>query len=123
MQTRTAGNPLFAVQLVGEWIQRGLLEASASGFQLRDGAEPSLPDSLSKVWTERVDTILASRPDADEVALGVAQVSMARPKSAICVISFARNRSQPMHVSWKKAAALSQKPTPFRIRLVTDRLL
>ena len=74
VQTRTAGNPLFAVQLVGEWIQRGLLEASASGFQLRDGAEPSLPDSLSKVWTERVDTILASRPDADEVALGVAAV-------------------------------------------------
>lgn len=74
VQTRTAGNPLFAVQLVGEWVQRGLLEATASGFQLREGAEPSLPDSLSAVWSERIDRLLASRPEADEVALGVAAV-------------------------------------------------
>jgi serine/threonine protein kinase/tetratricopeptide (TPR) repeat protein len=51
---RTAGNPLFATQLIGDWVQRGVLELSKRGFALREGASADLPDDLFSVWTQRV---------------------------------------------------------------------
>ena len=56
---RTAGNPLFAVQLVGDWVQRGILQVGDEGFLLAEGASAELPDSIHDVWTERVDGFLA----------------------------------------------------------------
>src|SRR6185503_16377770 len=41
---RTFGNPLFALQLVGDWVARGTLVAGPRGFRLADGARPELPD-------------------------------------------------------------------------------
>jgi hypothetical protein len=41
---RTSGNPLFAVQLVGDWVSRGLLEPSQGGFRLTQGAKVDLPE-------------------------------------------------------------------------------
>jgi len=70
---RTAGNPLFAVQLVGDWVQRGLLEVSAGGFHLADGADVDLPEDVHDVWTRRIDRILAARP-ADAQALELAAI-------------------------------------------------
>src|SRR5262249_24794304 len=34
VEERTAGNPLFAVQLVGDWVQRGILEPGPRGLRL-----------------------------------------------------------------------------------------
>jgi hypothetical protein len=48
------GNPLFATQLVGEWIRRGILVAGPEGFRLRDGGEASIPLDLPALWMERV---------------------------------------------------------------------
>ncbi len=59
VEERTGGNPLFAVQLVGSWIQRGVLEVSDRGFRLTRGATPDLPDDLHAVWSARIDRVLA----------------------------------------------------------------
>lgn len=74
VERRTGGNPLFAVELVGDWVQRGLLVATDSGFTLRDGADPHLPDDLHAVWRERVERFLARRTADDGQALELAGV-------------------------------------------------
>jgi tetratricopeptide (TPR) repeat protein len=51
---RTAGNALFAVQLVGDWVERGLLVPGPQGFRLREGATVALPADLVGVWDGRV---------------------------------------------------------------------
>ncbi|WP_168210708.1 serine/threonine-protein kinase [Persicimonas caeni] len=62
---RTAGNPLFAVELVGEWIERGVLEVAEQGFVLADGVVPTMPDHLHEVCVHKVDAVLEScGPDA-----------------------------------------------------------
>lgn len=62
VERRTAGNPQFAIQLVGDWVRRGLLVPGMRGFELRAGAEAPLPADIDEVWTTRVDAVLASRP-------------------------------------------------------------
>jgi serine/threonine protein kinase/tetratricopeptide (TPR) repeat protein len=74
VESRTAGNPLFAVQLVGDWVQRGVLEPGARGFRLKAGSTVELPEDLHRVWVERVEELLSHRPPSDEVALELAAV-------------------------------------------------
>ncbi|MBI2896157.1 MAG: protein kinase [Deltaproteobacteria bacterium] len=69
---RAAGNPLFAVQLVGDWIDRGLLEPDALGFRLREGATEELPDDLHSIWGARIEKLLATLPGTDRIALEIA---------------------------------------------------
>jgi len=64
IEERTDGNPLFAVQLVGDWIERGLLHPGAEGFEIAVGADVSLPPNIGAVWAER----LAAMLDDDEAA-------------------------------------------------------
>jgi tetratricopeptide (TPR) repeat protein len=72
VEERTAGNPLFAVELVGDWVRRGLLVPGEGGFQLQAGAEVDLPDDLHEVWARRVERVLAGRPADDSRALELA---------------------------------------------------
>ena len=72
VEARSGGNPLFAIQLVGDWVQRGVLVAGWSGFVLAAGAGVDVPESLHQVWSERVAQILAPLPESDRVALEVA---------------------------------------------------
>ena len=69
VEERTSGNPLFAVQLVGDWVQRGVLQPGRMGFQLAPGATAALPDDLYSLWSDRIDRLLAMRPAADRIAL------------------------------------------------------
>jgi tetratricopeptide (TPR) repeat protein/tRNA A-37 threonylcarbamoyl transferase component Bud32 len=62
VEERAAGNPLFAVQLVGDWVQRGLLVHGDAGFELAEGASARLPDDLTEVWSERIERLLAGLP-------------------------------------------------------------
>lgn len=71
---RTDGNPLFAVQLVGDWVQRGLLELTEAGFTLSDGVEAKLPDDLHAVWSQRIDALLLGRAAEERIALELAAV-------------------------------------------------
>lgn len=74
VESRTQGNPLFAVQLVGDWVERGWLEFGEDGFRLRTGIVPSLPDSLHLVWADRVAHLTASRREDDGAALEIASL-------------------------------------------------
>ncbi len=71
---RTAGNPLFAVQLVGDWVQRGLLEVGKTGFQLQLGERPSLPDGIHQLWEQRLERALDGRPPESRSVLEIASI-------------------------------------------------
>jgi tetratricopeptide (TPR) repeat protein len=60
---RTAGNPLFAIQLVDDWIQRGFLEVGPGGFRLRDEAAASVPDDIHELWTRRMEHVFGDLAD------------------------------------------------------------
>lgn len=72
VEERTYGNPLFAVQLVGDWVQRGVLEVGGTGFVLKEGEEARFPDGLHEVWSARVDRLLAGLPAGSREALEIA---------------------------------------------------
>ncbi len=71
---RTGGNPLFAVQLVGDWVERGILEAGKSGFELVNGARVSIPDAIHDLWKSRLDRLMMVHDPATRRALEVAAV-------------------------------------------------
>lgn len=59
---RSGGTPLFAVQLVGDWVARGLLRATDDGFALVDGAEPRVPDGVLQLFRSGVESALQGLP-------------------------------------------------------------
>lgn len=69
---RTNGNPLFAVELIGDWVQRGVLEVGEGGFVLGDEVEPTIPDHLHQVWSQRIDALLEDCDDDARIALELA---------------------------------------------------
>jgi len=69
---RAQGNPLFAVQLVGDWVQGGKLELGADGFQLRGERQEPLADDLHDLWADRLARLLAARPEEDQIAVELA---------------------------------------------------
>jgi serine/threonine protein kinase/tetratricopeptide (TPR) repeat protein len=62
VERRTAGHPLFATQLVGDWVQRGLLVPTDGGFVLRPGADVGIPDALQELWLSRIELALQEHP-------------------------------------------------------------
>jgi len=72
VEERTAGHPLFAVQLVGDWVQRGVLEAATTGFVLRRGERAELPDDIHQLWAARIARVLEGRGAGARAALELA---------------------------------------------------
>lgn len=63
---RSGGNPLFAVQLVGDWITRGVLTASPqTGFSIAPGCDLSLPRNIQQLWERRIARIVESVSERD----------------------------------------------------------
>lgn len=71
---RVDGNPLFAVQIVADWVQKGLLAPTAHGFVLTTDTPPPLPESLSVVWREQLDGLVAALGGRGGGALRLASV-------------------------------------------------
>ena len=55
---RTAGNPLFAIQLVGDWVERGILELSDQGFRLPEGEQAPLPEDVHHLLVQRLEKLV-----------------------------------------------------------------
>jgi len=72
VEARVAGNPLFAVQLVGDWVNRGLLEPTDRGFRLKAGVRADLPDDLHQVWSDAIAPILQENPAGALITLELA---------------------------------------------------
>jgi tetratricopeptide (TPR) repeat protein len=73
---RTHGNPLFAVQLVADWVERGILIARGDGFSLAPNASVTVPPSIQEFWGGRtahfVDAMHEHRADEIRTMLEVA---------------------------------------------------
>jgi tetratricopeptide (TPR) repeat protein len=54
---RAAGLPLFAVHLLGDWVQKECLVATPQGFCLGE-REVQIPASLTELWVSRIDEVL-----------------------------------------------------------------
>lgn len=72
VEKRTAGNPMFAVQLVGDWVQRGLLEPTEQGFCLKPNVAITIPDNLYQVWQTRLARVLENRTSQEKMVLELA---------------------------------------------------
>ena len=60
---RSAGNPLFAVQLVGDAVRRQLLVPGSRGWSLAPQADQELPADLHALWCARLDGATAEVPE------------------------------------------------------------
>lgn len=69
---RTAGNPLFARQVVSDWVRRGVLVVGAEGFEAPPGADIRLPPDLQEAWEARLDERFAGAPEEALASLEVA---------------------------------------------------
>ncbi|MEO1270922.1 MAG: protein kinase [Myxococcota bacterium] len=74
LEVRAGGNPLFAVQLVGDWVERGVLEVGERGFVLKSGEQAHLPDDLYAVWSARIERTIEGQALEVEKALELAAV-------------------------------------------------
>lgn len=68
---QSGGSPLFAVQLVQDWVAKGYLEPGIDGFLLQSGNEIRLPKDIHDLWESRVAPLWFQRP-GDKVALEIA---------------------------------------------------
>ena len=62
---RTAGNPLFAIQLVGDWVERGVLQISDEGFRLPKGEEAPLPEDIHHLLVQRLEKLVGQKVDEE----------------------------------------------------------
>lgn len=63
---RTEGNPLFARQLVGDWVERGQLELDAGRFRRVGEASMDVPEAIHNLWVQRLAGIAEYVPDGRE---------------------------------------------------------
>ena len=74
---RSEGVPLFAVQLVEDWVSRGKLVMGGDGFELRPDAAIAIPDDIYQLWDDRlqgvVDATGAESLEALEMAAALGQ--------------------------------------------------
>jgi len=72
--SRAEGNPLFLIQLIGDWVVRGTLTLTPSGFALVSDAESTVPDAVHELWMSRIAWLLKERPAGDGIALELASL-------------------------------------------------
>ncbi|MFT4975178.1 MAG: serine/threonine protein kinase/tetratricopeptide (TPR) repeat protein [Myxococcota bacterium] len=103
---KTDGNPLFAVQLVRGWVQRGDLHPGPNGLVLADGARLTVPDDLYAIWASRLDRLLPGGEGRDALEIA-ATLGM-----------------EVSQEEWHSAAALAGVTIPAALaeRLLAERL-
>lgn len=72
--SRSEGNPLFAVQLVGDWVARGVLVPGKRGFQLALGETARVPDDVWQIWRQRLEEMKSDSGDSSQIGLELAAV-------------------------------------------------
>jgi eukaryotic-like serine/threonine-protein kinase len=115
--SRSKGNPMYAVQVVREWRQKGLLRPGDDGFEVsRVHAPPSLPETLADVWDSRVDELLRALPIGSGVALNIAAIlgmevdlelwrkacgaADVTPSFQLVVMLYTNRLAQPLPTGW-----------------------
>lgn len=57
VERRADGNPLFTIQLIGDWVQRGVLRADGNRWALAPGEDLSIPNDIHQLWRQRIDQV------------------------------------------------------------------
>lgn len=57
----SSGNPLFALQLVDDWIEQGILAPSPEGLVAADDASHDIPDTVDELLERRLERMLGHR--------------------------------------------------------------
>lgn len=60
---RTGGNPAFARQLIGDWVNRRMLVSTPEGFRLAGSGAP-VPVEKSELWRRRLSDVLDEAGEA-----------------------------------------------------------
>jgi len=71
---RAAGNPLFLIQLMGDFIHRGLLSADGAAGTLTDMTTTPLPPTLHRMFDGRLGRLLSPHPSEAQEAMELAAV-------------------------------------------------
>lgn len=67
--SRCDGYPLFALQLLADWVRRGWLVSSSEGLSLAAGTNPEIPDSLHQLWLSKLLEICEKSSDLDAAVI------------------------------------------------------
>ncbi|MGB0640950.1 MAG: protein kinase domain-containing protein, partial [Myxococcota bacterium] len=67
--SKSGGNPQFAVQLVSDWVQRGMLIPGPDGYQLDGDVEVTIPADMLTVWKQRLDAVAENCPTDELYAI------------------------------------------------------
>lgn len=89
---RAEGNPLFAIQMLGDLAERGVLKAGARGFGLIPGARSSLPPDIYTLWQRRVERVVEPLGTVALAALEIAAALGERVESSEWLATCARAR-------------------------------
>jgi len=54
LRARTSGNPLYLVNILSDWIERGALRIGPHGYQLMDDEQRATPSGTVALWEQRV---------------------------------------------------------------------
>ena len=73
LQERTAGNPLYTVELLGSWIEQGVLTVAQDGYDFAGPTPTSVPD-LAAVWEDQIEMVCAEASDDDRRSIELAAV-------------------------------------------------
>ncbi len=68
----TVGHPLFAVQLVADWVEQGALEVGPDGYILSDPESQDFPLDLDALFERRVERVLEGYEAPARLALQAA---------------------------------------------------
>ncbi len=72
VELASEGNPQFAVQLLGDWVEQRALEAGGNGFRLKDGSHPQMPRTLEALWAGRVRRVLDQLSETEGASFQIA---------------------------------------------------
>lgn len=72
IEERSGGNPLFAVQLVGELVSSGRLQLGRGGFVLRPGQRLELPANIFEIWVNRLKRALQDESESSKITIEIA---------------------------------------------------
>ena len=109
VSVRSGGNPLYATQLVGDWVNRGILQAGSSGFVLSGPAQPEIPDDIHAVWVRRLDRVLIE----STASFGRPQTSAAQHIQMQVVLELAAALGGRIDMTeWMSLCSLARIPDP-----------
>ena len=61
----TRGNPLFATELVREWVETDALKTRDGAYVVHTGSAPRITESVREVWEDRVERVVDALADRD----------------------------------------------------------